>query len=76
MIAKIILLDGKRLKNNFTIPYVFEGKGEYALELVITKAIEVYYGERTKKELENLLKIRLTDEIVLKNFELYMERKK
>lgn len=76
MIVKLSVLDGKTLKNNFTIPYIFEGRGDYALELVISRAVEMYYGIEAKIKLEDTLKIRLTNEQINRNFELYMEKKK
>lgn len=76
MKIKLSVLDGKTLKNNFTIPYIFEGSGDYALELVISKVIEMYYGNRTRAQVEDILKVKLTEEEINKNFELYMEKKK
>ena len=76
MITKLIILDGKTLKNNFTIPYVLEGKGNFALELVLSKAAEMYYGNEAKIKIEDALKVRLSDDEITRNFTIYLEKRK
>lgn len=76
MKVQIKVLDGKPQKYNFNIPHIFEGVGKYGLELAICVAIECYYGRKRRMELEDILKIRLTEEEIEKNFKLYMEKKR
>jgi hypothetical protein len=75
MKLKIFILDGKVLKNNYTLPTIIETKGSYALELGLTKLVEIYYGNRIKIELEQLLKVQLSPEEISRNFEIYLEGK-
>lgn len=74
MKIKISILDGKILKNNFTIPTIIECNGDYGLELGISKLVEIYYGDKCRIQVEEILKVKLSDEEILKNFTMYLER--
>ena len=76
MKVKISILDGKNLKNNYTIPTIFEGKGDYALPLVITVVSEIYYGQKVRILLEDILKHQLTAEEINSNLNVYLEKRK
>lgn len=76
MKVKIYILDGKVLKNNFTIPTIFEVKGDYALEIAISKVLELYYGQKIRMEIESILKHRITEEEIANSFKAYLAGEK
>lgn len=77
MNVKMYIIDGINFnKNNFSAPYVIEGKGKFGIELVLSKATELYYGNNAKIKVEDALKVRLLDDEIAHNFKVYLERKK
>ena len=68
MYVKLLILNNNRT-NNFSVqPLEFEFKGDTAIEQMILKAIEIYFGDNeihetkillreTKENLRNILKI-------------------
>lgn len=67
MHIELMILDGKRDKNNYTKPTRFSFKGNYAIEQLLLKVAETYFGSKIKSQIEDLLKSRLTEEEIVYN---------
>jgi hypothetical protein len=62
MYIELIILDGKRTKDNYTKPSKYFFKGNYAIEQLLLKISEIYFGSKVKAEIEDLLKMRITED--------------
>jgi hypothetical protein len=66
MFIELTILDGKRDKNNYTKPTKYFFKGNYAIEELLLKVSEVYFGSKIKNQVEDLLTVRILEEDVFK----------
>jgi hypothetical protein len=66
MFIELTILDGKRDKNNYTKPTKYFFKGNYAIEELLLKVSEVYFGSKIKNQVEDLLTVRVSEEDVFK----------
>jgi hypothetical protein len=82
MEIQIKILDGKSIRHignrtlnhNFIPPLIIKVKGDYALELALSRIIETYYGAYYRIALEELLKVRLPEEQIAKQIEMFLEQ--
>lgn len=58
----MLILDGKRDKSGYTKPNKLIFKGNYALESCILKLVESYFGIVLKDKVEDMLRVRITDD--------------
>lgn len=61
MFIELTILDGKRDKDNYTKPTKYFFKGNYAIEQLLLKISEIYFGTKIKNQIEDLLKTRITE---------------
>lgn len=62
MFIKLFILEGKRDKNNYSKPTEFVFKGNYAIEQLLIKTSEIYFGKRISDQIEDLLKSRISED--------------
>lgn len=62
MFIEVTILDGKRTKDNYTKPTKYFFKGNYAIEQLLLKITEIYFGSKIKAEFEDMLKLRITED--------------
>jgi len=60
MFIELTILDGKRTKN-YTKATKYFFKGNYAIEQLLLKISEIYFGSKVKAEIEDLLKMRIAE---------------
>lgn len=58
----MLILDGKKEKGGYVKPNKIIFKGNYALETCILKLVETYFGPVLKNKIEDMLRVRITDE--------------
>lgn len=61
MFIELTILDGKRDKDNYTKPTKYFFKGNYAIEQLLLKISEIYFGTKIRNQVEDLLKARITE---------------
>lgn len=62
MYIKLKIIDNRRKEYNKPSEYIF--KDNYAVETMLKKISEIYFGKKVSLKIEDLLKERITDEEV------------
>lgn len=60
MYIKLKIIDNRRKEYNKPSEYIF--KDNYAVETMLKKISEIYFGKKVSLKIEDLLKERITDE--------------
>ncbi len=62
MFIKLTIRDGKQNKSGYTNhPTEYIYKGNYAIEQMLIRQTEIYFGVKVSSQLEEILKTRITN---------------